>query len=413
MTKYIILICDGGADWPIEELGNKTIFEAAKLPHLDWIATHGKMGMLKTIPEGMAPGSECANMTIMGYRPEKDLTGRGPLEALSAKVPLNDTDLAFRCNFITIKKGIIADYSSGHISSEESKPIIASLQSKLHDEGVDFFHGVQYRHILRLDGERFSANMELTPPHDQLGEPYRQFLPRPLDPDNGKAVKTAAYLRKLIEKSHAILVDHEINKKRQAENKEMATHIWPWSGGKKPTIEPFEQKFGLKGSVISAVDLIFGLGIAAGMDPIHVKGATGLPNTNYSGKVSAALNELRQKDLVYLHIEATDEMGHTGIPQKKIAAIKAFDQYIVKPFIDAEEEFNNQLVIAVLPDHPTPCKIRTHSREPVPFAIYNPEDNSKNLKQRNYTEEAGKKGEYGLIPDGELFMRLFLGKEEK
>ncbi|MGV9197233.1 MAG: cofactor-independent phosphoglycerate mutase [Promethearchaeia archaeon] len=413
MTKYIILICDGAADWPLEELGNKTIFEAAKTPALDWIASHGKMGTLQTIPNRMAAGSECANMTIMGYLPEKDLTGRGPLEALSARVPLKENDLAFRCNIITIKKGIIDDHSSGHISSEESEPIIESLQNQLHEEGVDFFHGVQYRHILRLDGTRFSANVKLTPPHDQLGKPYRQFLPKPLNPNNEKAQKTASYLRELIERSHTVLMNHEINKNRKAENKKMATHIWPWSGGKKPEIEPFEQKYGLKGSVISAVDLIFGLGIAAGMDPIHVEGATGLPNTNYKGKVSAALQELKKKDFIYLHIEATDEMGHTGTPQKKIAAIEDFDELIVKPFIEAEKTFNNQLVIAVLPDHPTPCKIRTHSREPVPFAIYNPRHNGKSFNERKYSEKAGKKGEYGLITNGEAFMRLFLGIEKK
>lgn len=404
--KYIILICDGAADWPIEELGNKTIFEATDTPSMDWIASHGQMGMLRTIPVGMDPGSECANMTLMGYRPEKDLTGRGPLEALSANVPLSKTDIAFRCNLITINGELIEDYSSGHISTEESKILINYLQTQLNEEGVGFFPGVQYRHILRLNGNKFSERLNTTPPHDQLDKRYKEFLPKSNDPNDVKAKFTADFLKNLIEKSHELLIEHEINKKRAEAGKRMATHIWPWSGGKKPDIESFNKKYGLNGSVISAVDLIFGIGIAAGLKPIHVEGATGLPNTNYKGKVNAAINELINKDFVYLHVEAIDEMAHTGDPQKKMNALKKFDENIVKPFLKAEEDFKNELVIAVLPDHPTPCKIRTHSADPVPFAIYNP-SNKLNVS-RKYSEPSGKEGEYGLIENGEDFMNLFL-----
>ena len=406
--KYIILICDGAADWPIESLGNKTIFEATETPSMDWIATHGQMGMLKTIPDGMHPGSEVANMSTMGYRPEKDLTGRGPLEALSAGVPLSKTDIAFRCNIINIEGELIKDYSSGHITTKESKPLISYLQTQLKDDGVDFFPGVQYRHILRLDGNRFSENLNLTPPHDQLDKPYKNFLAKAKDPSEEKAKMTADYINSLIEKSHRPLIEHKINKKRAKDGKRMATHIWPWGCGKKPDIEPFHEKYGLYGSVISAVDLIFGIGIAVGFDPIHVKGATGLPDTNYNGKVKAALKALKKKDFVYLHIEAIDEMGHTGDPEKKMAALKDFDQYVMKPFVEAEKILNNELVIAVLPDHPTPCKIRTHSNDPVPFAIYNPLNVSRARTTRKYSEKAGKDGEYGLIQNGEEFMRLFL-----
>ncbi|MHA1257250.1 MAG: cofactor-independent phosphoglycerate mutase [Promethearchaeota archaeon] len=404
--KYAILVCDGAADWPIEKLGNKTIFEATDTPSMDWIASHGQMGMLRTIPVGMDPGSECANLSIMGYRPEKDLTGRGPLEALSAKVPLSKTDIAFRCNLITINGELIEDYSSGHISTEESKILINYLQSQLNEEGVDFFPGVQYRHILRLNGNKFSEKLNTTPPHDQLDKRYKEFLPKPNDSDDVKAKFTAEYLKDLIERSHELLIEHEINKKRAEAGKRMATHIWPWSGGKKPNIESFSKKYGLNGSVISAVDLIFGIGIAAGLKPIHVEGATGLPNTNYEGKVNAAINELLNRDFVYLHVEAIDEMAHTGDPQKKMDALKDFDNLIVNPFIDAEKEFNNELIIAILPDHPTPCKIRTHSADPVPFAIYNP-SNKLNIS-RKYSELSGKEGEYGLIENGEDFMNLFL-----
>ena len=406
--KYIILICDGAADWPIENLGNKTIFETTEIPCMDWIASHGQMGMLKTIPDGMHPGSEVANMSIMGYRPEKDLTGRGPLEALSAKVPLSKTDIAFRCNIINIDKGLIKDYSAGHITTDESTPLITYLQSQLSDDGVDFFPGVQYRHILRLDGNKFSENIILTPPHDQLDKPYKDFLAKSKDASDENAKMTADYINNLIERSYKPLIEHEINKKRVKKGELMATHIWPWGGGKKPDIEPFNEKYGLYGSVISAVDLIFGIGIAAGLEPIHVKGATGLPDTNYAGKVKAALNALKERDFVYLHIEAIDEMAHTGNPEKKMAALKDFDQYVVKPLIEAEKKFNNELAIAILPDHPTPCKIRTHSNDPVPFAIYNPLNALRIKSERKYSEKAGKEGEYGLIQNGEEFMNLFL-----
>ena len=406
--KYIILICDGAADWPIENLGNKTIFETTEIPCMDWIASHGQMGMLKTIPDGMHPGSEVANMSIMGYRPEKDLTGRGPLEALSAKVPLSKTDIAFRCNIINIDKGLIKDYSAGHITTDESTPLITYLQSQLSDDGVDFFPGVQYRHILRLDGNKFSENIILTPPHDQLDKPYKDFLAKSKDASDENAKMTADYINNLIERSYKPLIEHEINKKRVKKGELMATHIWPWGGGKKPDIEPFNEKYGLYGSVISAVDLIFGIGIAAGLESIHVKGATGLPDTNYAGKVKAALNALKERDFVYLHIEAIDEMAHTGNPEKKMAALKDFDQYVVKPFIEAEKEFNNELALAILPDHPTPCKIRTHSNDPVPFAIYNPLNALRIKSERKYSEKAGKEGEYGLIQNGEEFINLFL-----
>jgi len=408
--KYILLICDGAADWQIESLGNKTIFEAADTPNLDWIATHGHMGTLKTIPEGMPPGSDCANMTIMGYRPERDLTGRGPFEALSAGIPLKDSDIAFRCNLININGDIINDYSSGHISTQESTPLIHYLQTELKENGVDFFPGVQYRHILRLDGHLYSNNLSTTPPHDLLGKAFKNYLPKARDLKDKNAIFTAEILNILIEKSHKFLIEHEINQKRLKEGKVMATHIWPWGGGKKPDIKSFKDKYGLTGAVISAVDLIFGIGIAAGFEPIHVEGATGLPDTNYQGKVNAALDALKKKkkDLVYLHIEATDEMAHTGDPYKKIHALELFDINIVKPILDAEKDFNNELVIIVLPDHPTPCKIRTHSNDPVPFAIYNPLKELKGGSFREYSEKSGKNGEYGFIENGEDFMKLIL-----
>ncbi len=408
--KYAFLICDGAADWPIADLGNKTIFEAANIPHMDWVAQHGQMGLLKTVPDACKdkPGSECANMSILGYNPETDLTGRGPLEALSSGVDMSSTDISFRCNVITIEEGLIKDYSSGHITTEESLPLIQDLQDKLASPGVDFFPGIQYRHILRMDGNKFSEDIDLTPPHDQLDKPYQKFLARPLDEHDEKAKKTANFINELIEKSHPILMGHDINKKRMAEGKRMATHIWPWSGGKKPEIIPFKKKYGLTGSVISAVDLIFGLGVAAGLEPIHVEGATGLPDTNYEGKVEAALGELEKKDFVYVHLEAVDEMGHAGDIKRKVSALEDFDSRVVKPFLDARESFSNELVIVILPDHATPIEIRTHSPEPIPFAIFHPRHKNSQPGERKYSEKSGKEGEYGLIESGEDFVNMIV-----
>jgi 2,3-bisphosphoglycerate-independent phosphoglycerate mutase len=406
--KYIILVCDGAADLPMKELGNKTIFEAADTPSMDWIASHGQMGLLKTIPDDMAPGSAVANMTIMGYRPKTDFTGRGPLEALSAGMDFSETDIVFRCNLVTINEGLMEDYSSGHITTEESRPLIITIQSQLNREGIYFHPGVQYRHLLRLDGNDYSANIHLIPPHDYMGHRYEDILAKPIHPNDEKEKKTATIINELIEESTRYLTEHEINQTRARSGERMATHIWPWGGGKRPNIKPFKEKYGLSGSVISAVDLIFGIGIAAGLEPIRVKGATGLPDTNYQGKVDNAMQQLKENDYVYLHIEATDEMGHTGDPQKKINAVELFDQNIVKPFVEAENDFNNQLVVVVLPDHPTPCEKRTHTKEPVPFAIYKPQKALPVRSSRNYSESSGKEGELGLIEDGEEFMRLIL-----
>ena len=312
------------ADWPIPELNNQTVLEAANIPHMDWLAQNGKMGLLQTIPDSMAPGSEVANMAIMGYHPETDLTGRGALEALSAGVPLGANEIAFRCNLITITNGLINDYSSGHITTEEAGQIIASLNTKFQEPGLEFFPGVQYRHILRLDAERFSENIICTPPHDETGKSYKDFLIQPKDLEDQKAIDTANYLNNLIEKTSSFLMKHPVNLARKAKGEKMANHIWPWSGGKKPAIQSFAEKFGLQGAVISAVDLIFGIGIAAGLEPIHVEGATGLPDTNYRGKAEAALDALRTKDFVYVHVEAPDEMGHAADWERKRQSVRRY-----------------------------------------------------------------------------------------
>jgi len=406
--KYAILVCDGAADWPIPELGHKTIFEAANIPNMNFLAQHGKMGLLKTVPDSMDAGSECANMTILGYNPEKELTGRGPLEALSAGISLNEKDLAFRCNLVTIKDGLIDDYSAGHISSEEGKNLIGEIRLRFNTNGIEFFPGIQYRHILKLDGNTYSDELILTPPHDILNKPYKNYLPKPKNENNNSAKNTAKLLSTLIEQSNSILIDHPININRIQKGKKPATHIWFWSGGHKPFIKPFKEKYGLAGGVISAVDLIFGLGIAANLKPIHVEGATGLPDTNYFGKAKAGLDFLKDNDFILIHVEATDEMGHSGDYEMKKKALEDFDKYIVGEFLKSEPSFNNELVICVLPDHPTPCALRTHIRDPVPFVIYNPKSKIQN-KNRIFSEKFGSIGEFGLIKDGETFIKILLG----
>jgi 2,3-bisphosphoglycerate-independent phosphoglycerate mutase len=408
--KYLILVGDGMADWPIPQLDNQTVLEAANIPNMNWLASHGQMGLLKTIPDSMSPGSEVANMSIMGYHPETDLTGRGALEALSAGVSLSPDQIAFRCNIITITDGLIDDYAAGHITSEEAAKIIKDLNSKFHEPELEFFPGVQYRHILRVSDSKFSENIICTPPHDQLGKPYQDFLIQAKDPEDEKACWTAEHLNELIERTSPYLLKHPVNIARKKKGEKMATHIWPWSPGKKPAIQSFAEKFGKTGSVISAVDLIFGIGIAAGLEPIHVEGATGLPDTNYIGKAEAAIETLQQKDFVYVHIEAPDEMGHAADWERKKQSIEDIDEKVLGTILNAKDQFEEGLSIALLPDHPTPCEIRTHARDPVPFVFYNSlTDSEVRVPERRFIEASGKDAELGLIPDGESFMKLFLG----
>jgi 2,3-bisphosphoglycerate-independent phosphoglycerate mutase len=406
--KYLILVGDGMADWPIPTRNNQTPLELAHIPNMDWLVTHGHFGRFQTVPEACAPGSEVANMSIMGYNPVTDLPGRGPLEALSAGVPMSATDIAFRCNIITIHEGKIKDYSSGHITTDEARPLIEAVQDNLHEPGIDFFPGVQYRHILRLDGTKFSDQLICTPPHDQLDKAYAQFLVKPKDPTDLIAEATAHKLNSLIERSAPILADHSINKSRIAGGKLPATHVWFWSGGKRPNILPYSQKYGKTGAVISAVDLIFGIGVAAGLEPIHVPGATGLLDTNYAGKINAAIDALTQKDFVYVHVEAPDEMGHAGDLEKKIQAIEDFDRNIVGPAIRAQERFSEGLRIAVLPDHPTPIQIRTHARDPVPITICdvkNPRIHHHSAQK--FTEKESLKGDLPFFRSGAEMIQYF------
>jgi 2,3-bisphosphoglycerate-independent phosphoglycerate mutase len=413
--KFLVLIGDGMADWLIEARDGKTPLELAKTNNMDWIASNGELRLVKTVPEECHPGSEVANMAIMGYNPATDLPGRGPLEALSANVPMSETDIAFRCNVITIEDERIKDYSAGHISTEEAKELIHAVQKELGQNGVDFFPGIQYRHILRLDGKKFSDQVICTPPHDQLGQLYEPFLIKPKD-NSEESKKTADFLNSLILKSNKILEKHPINQARKAAGKNMATHVWFWSGGKRPAIPTFQKKFGKTGAVISAVDLIFGIGIAAGLDAIHVEGATGLLDSNFEGKIQSALQALETKDFVYVHVEAPDEMGHAGDIDRKILAIEEFDRRIVGPAIRSIEKFPEGLAIAVLPDHPTPIKIKTHARDLVPVAIYSTtmkKEMSKTKISIKYTEANARLQKYSAFQTGEEFLRYFFRCGEK
>lgn len=399
--KYIVILGDGMADEPIAELGNKTPLQAAEKPNIDKLATLGMSGMLSTIPEGFAPGSEIANLAVLGYDVPRVFEGRGSLEAASMNVPIEDGEMAMRCNLICIEQGKIKNHSAGHISNEEAAELIDFLNEKLGNDIVRFFSGVSYRHLLKMKG----GNKQLicTPPHDVPGTPFTEVMIRASVPD---AEETARILNELTLKSQELLASHPVNVKRRALGKDTANSIWLWSPGYRPKMQTISQLFGLKsGAVISAVDLIKGIGVYAGLHPIEVEGATGLYNTNYEGKAQAAIEALRTDDFVYLHIEASDEAGHEGDVALKLKTIEYLDRRIVKPIFEAVSGWEEPVAIALLPDHPTPCKLRTHTSNPVPFLIYRTDRQPDALQC--YDEQTAKDGGYGLRKSHE-FMQLLL-----
>lgn len=402
--KYIIVLGDGMADEPIASLGGKTPLEAANTPMMDWLATHGKGGMLATVPDGFAPGSEIANLTVLGYDVAREFEGRGSLEAASMGICINDGEMAMRCNLICVENGCIKNHSAGHISTVEADELIKYLQQELGDEVVTFFTGISYRHLLKIDGG--NKHLKCTPPHDVPGTPCADVMVQPLVPE---AEETAALLNHLTLRSQELLPLHPINIKRAAEGKDMANSIWVWSAGYKPTMQTLAQKYGIRsGSVISAVDLIKGIGIYAGLNSIEVEGATGLYDTNYEGKVAAAIEALNIVDFVFLHVEASDEAGHEGDIALKIRTIEDLDNRILRPLIEASTQMHSPLTIALLPDHPTPCELRTHTAKSVPFVIYNPEATPDGVT--TYSEKSMEQGGYGNLV-GEEFMQTLLPKK--
>lgn len=400
--KHIIILGDGMADWPAKSLGNKTLLQYSDTPYMDKLARMGRTGRLITVAPGFHPGSEVANMSVMGYDLPKVYEGRGPLEAASIGVELQPGDMAMRCNIICIEGDNIKNHSAGHITTEEADVLIKYLEEKLGTDRVRFYTGVQYRHLLVIKGG--NKHLDCTPPHDVPLKPFRPLMVKAEVPE---AQETADLINSLILKSQELLAEHPINKKRIAEGKDPANSIWPWSPGYRPQMEPLAEKYPTlkQGSVISAVDLINGIGYYAGLRRIAVEGATGLYNTSYENKVAAALEALKTDDFVYLHIEASDEAGHEGDFKLKQFTIENLDKRAVGPVYEAVKDWDEPVSIAVLPDHPTPCELRTHTDEPVPFLIYYPGIEPDSVQ--TFDEEACAEGIYGVMKEDE-FMNEFM-----
>lgn len=397
--KHIIILGDGMADHPVERLGGKTLLQYADTPYMDLLARKGKTGRLMTIPDGFHPGSEVANTSILGYDLNKVYEGRGPLEAASIGYNMSSEDLALRCNLITLSDGIIKNHHGGHLTTEEGTTLIKYLNEKLGNEYIQFIPGIQYRHLLIIKGG--SKHIICAPPHDHPNEAWKPLLIKAENEnkEDGRLSpqETANLLNELIIKSQELLTAHPFNLQRKDKQNDIANSIWPWGGGYRPQMRTLSEMFPQihSGSVISAVDLIRGIGYYAGLEIIKVKGATGLANTNYEGKVEAALKQLREKDFVFLHIEASDEAGHDGDLQLKLQTIENLDHRAVEPIYNEVKKWDEPVCIAVLPDHPTPVEIRTHVKEPVPFLIWHPGITPDNVTQ--YDETSCVRGEYGLI----------------
>lgn len=400
--KHIIILGDGMADWKVPSLGDKTLLQYARTPNMDKIARMGRCGLLQTVPEGFHPGSEVANSAILGYDQHKVYEGRGPLEAASIGVELADDDLALRCNLICVEDGKIKNHSCGRLDTEEADVLVRFLQERLGSERIHFYTGVQYRHLLVIKGG--DKRLRCTPPHDVPGTPFRECL---ITPEVPEAQETADLLNELILKSQTLLSGHPLNVRRRKEGRDPANSIWPWGGGYRPAMTPLTVTYPQIGSgaVITAVDLIRGIGTYAGLRVIDVEGATGLYDTNYEGKAQAAVEALRTSDFVYLHVEASDEAGHEGDVELKLQTIEDLDSRIIGPVMDAVKDWAEPVAIAVLPDHPTPCAHRTHTADPIPFAIYYPGIEADSVQ--TFDEEAAIGGSYGLM-HGDEFIREFM-----
>jgi 2,3-bisphosphoglycerate-independent phosphoglycerate mutase len=400
--KHIIILGDGMADWPVKSLGNKTLLQYANTPCLDELARIGRNGRLSTVASGFHPGSEVANLSVLGYDLPMVYEGRGVLEAASIGVDLQPDDMAMRCNLICIEGDHIKNHSAGHLTTEEADVLIKYLQKELGNERVHFYTGVQYRHLLVIKGG--NKYLDCTPPHDVPLKPWRPLLVKAL---KAEAEATDELINDLILRSQELLANHPINLKRVAEGKDPANSIWPWSPGNRPKMKTFNDIFPQvkSGDVISAVDLIKGIGRYAGLKNIEVEGATGLYNTNYEGKAQAAIEALKKDDFVYLHLEASDEAGHEGDIPLKIKTIEYLDLRIVAPIYNEVKTWKEPVAIAVLPDHPTPCELRTHVAEPVPFVIYYPGIQPDDVQ--TYDEVAAVSGAYGLMK-GDEFIKEFM-----
>lgn len=400
MPKSIIFLADGMADEPIAVLGGKTPLEAVDTPHMDSIAREGASGTFLTLPDGFPTSSDVANMSVMGYDLTKCYTGRGPLEAASMGIVLDEDDVAFRCNLIEASGGILQDYSAGHIETVRSRKIMAELQKEFGSDKISFHAGVSYRNLLVLHGEEFSEKVMFHKPDSSQGEKLSSLVLTPGD-SSKEASFTVKFLNSLIEKASYFLGSHELNSNIE----HPANMIWPWSPGRKPNLQSFQDKYsGRTGAVISAVDVIFGIAICAKMDIIRIPGATGFIDTNYKGKADAAVKALEDHDFVYLHVEAIDECSHMGDLKLKMQSIRDFDSKIVGPVMSALK--GRDVTFAVLPDHPVPIRLRKHTRTPVPFAICGKHIRKDSLV--SYSETLAPKGSLGYLKGDEL-MKLVLG----
>jgi 2,3-bisphosphoglycerate-independent phosphoglycerate mutase len=400
--KYIVIIGDGMADYPLPELGGKTPLAAASKPSMDELADRGIMGMVKTVPDRMPPGSDTANLSVLGYDPQKYYSGRSPFEAVSMGIALTEADITFRCNFVTLAEAdayasrVMLDHSAGEITSEEAHELLLAVQNSLGTEELVFYPGVSYRHLLVW--KNGPDDWDLTPPHDILERAIGPYLP---------AGPHAARIRDMMEESTSLLADHPINRRRREQGLNPANAIWIWGEGRKPALLPFREKYGLRGGVISAVDLIKGIGICAGLEVIPVDGVTGNLDTNFEGKSQAALTALAQgMDFVYLHVEAPDECGHRQERENKIKAIEYIDRRVLQPIRDGLEKTGTPYRLLILPDHATPLSVRTHTADPVPFLLYD----STGQKQRAglaFTEtDAAATGLF--VAEGHRLMDIFL-----
>lgn len=388
------------ADEPIEALGGKTPMQYADTPYMDKLAALGVCGQMKTVADGFHPGSEVANMAVLGYDLSKVYEGRGVLEAASIGVTLQLGEMAMRCNLICVEGDILKNHSAGHISTEEADELIQFLNEKLGSDQVQFYTGVSYRHLLVIKGG--DKRVDCTPPHDVPLHPFRPLLVKPEAPE---AKETAYLLNDLILQSQEILKGHPVNLKRRAAGKDPANSIWPWSPGYRPAMQTMQEMYGFKkGSVISAVDLIRGIGVYAGLEVISVEGATGLYDTNYEGKAYAALEALKTNDFVYLHVEASDEAGHEGDVDLKIKTIENLDKRAIRIIYEELQKWDEPVAIAVLPDHPTPCSIRTHTATPVPFLIYKPGQEPDAVTC--FDEFSVLNGKYGVLEKDEFIKEL-------
>lgn len=402
--KYLVMLCDGMADEPNEALGNSTPMEKANKPCMNSLAAKAEVGIVKTVAEGLKPGSDVANLSVLGYEPAVYYSGRSPLEAASIGIDLKDTDVTLRCNLVTLsddedyENKTILDYCADDISSEEAKILIEYIQEKLGNDVFRFYPGVSYRHCLVWSNGNPHPGV-LTPPHDITGKVITDYIPK------GEAVDE---LYDLMKKSYELLKDHPVNKARIARGKRPANSIWLWGEGTKPLLDNFSEKFGKKGSMISAVDLLKGIAICAGMNSVDVEGATGYLDTNFDGKCKAAIEEFKKgADLVYIHVEAPDECGHRGEIENKVKAIEMIDEHILAPVVEFLRGYDDFAVL-VCPDHPTPLSIRTHTSTPVPYLIYDSKNEINSGVKVFCEKEARETGNY--IEKGFTMMNYFLTK---